>query len=425
MKAEGRRASRSRRSTFWILAILGLVALAGYLVRPEGRRATTVLRSSLRTTPDGVAALSRGIARFGRHTEPRLTPFVEADPVRGTIVTLQPRLVVLTIREMEAILNHVRAGGTFIYAPPVGTNSLPVSTPLMFVLGVRFPAERGGELPDSAEARWRTHSLTEGLPPPNAPRFGFEAVPEEAGEDEDEEAVELPPGFPDAGDAGPPRALLTARDSAGAELMGAAEIGLGAGRIVIFADAVPLANGAAADDPLAALAVRAALAYTSEADTVFFDEFHHGITGYGSRARVLAGFFLGSGAGLTLLSLIAVCFLYLACKGLRFGAPGKAVAPGDRERRSPLEHVSALGDLYRKAGSANTAALLLLSRLARAMRRPPPRDLAEADALVREANVSGGDASLERVRRGLRSDPVDLTRIATGVDQHLARRFSR
>ncbi|MCY4572827.1 MAG: DUF4350 domain-containing protein [Gemmatimonadetes bacterium] len=447
--------SRSRaRPVAWILLILGLGALAGYLTLPEGRRSEEVVRSSLRTTPDGVAALSRGIARLGRRTEPRLTPMAEAEPVRGTLVLLQPRLGILSPREMEALLDHVREGGTFIYAPPVSRTGVPGTTPLMMVLGVMFPADERRMLPDSAVGYWATHPLTDGLPPANSPRFGFVVMPEEepdssaseAGPDSadaegraeeaqpepeapretDDELPELPPGFPDASDAGPPVPLLTAHDSTGNELMATAEVPLGDGRIVILADAAPLANQAAADDPLAALIVRAALAYTSETDTVFFDEFHQGISGYGSRIQVLANFFLGSPGGLTLLSVIAVCFLYLACRGLRFGVPNTAVAPADRERRSPLEHVSALGDLYRKAGSANTAALLMLSRLARSIRRPPPRDLDEAAALVREIEArSGGDASLERVHEGLRSDPVDLTLVAAGVDEHLSRRYSK
>ena len=444
---------RRGRTLAWILVTLGLAALAGYLTRPEGRRSGAVLRSSLRTTPDGVAAISRGIARLGRHTEPRLTPMAEAEPVRGTIVLLQPRLGILSPREMEALLDHIRAGGTFIYAPPVSRSGVPGTTPLMLVLGLRFPGGSRRELPDSAAGHWAAHPLTDGLPPASSPRFGFDVIPEEeadsatmqaeadsaaaqpeadeaaaepeADQDSDDEAFELPPGFPDASDAGPPVPLLTASDSSGSELMAAAEIPLGEGRIVIFAHAAPLANGAAADDPLAVLAVRAALAYTSESDTVFFDEFHQGISGYGSRLQVLANFFFGSPGGLTLFHIVAVCFVYLACRGLRFGVPNTGVAPADQERRSPLEHVSALGDLYRKAGSANTAALLLLSRLAGSVRRPPPRDMEEAAGLLREIEArSGKHPSLDRVHEGLQSQPVDLTLVAAGVDEHLARRFS-
>ena len=423
-----------RRTLIWICVTVVAAALAGYLTRPEGRRSAGVLRSSLRTTPDGVAALSRGIARLGRHTEPRLTPMMDADPVRGTIVQLQP-VAPTTPREIEALLDHVREGGTLLYAPTRdGVLGIPRTTMLMVALGIWFDGFLARELPDSVAPKWGEHPLVEGLPPPARSRFGFEAVPvdeadsAEAGEtDQESDSIpELPEWFPDAGDAEDPVPLLTAPDSAGKEVMAAALVRMGEGRILIFADARHLSNGVADNDPLAVLAVRAALAYTSEADTVFFDEFHLGITGYGSRAEVLANFFLGSPGGRTLLHVILVCFLFLVCKGLRFGLPATAVAPADRERRSPLEHVSALGDLYSKAGAAKTAALLLLSRLARAVRASPPRDMEEADHLLREIEARrGGHRSIDRVRRGLDAEPADLTLIASGVDEQLARRFSK
>ena len=458
MSSPGTGGTRRRgRPLVWICVIVTTAALAGYLTRPEGRRSVNILRSSLRTTPDGVAALSRAIARLGRHTEPRLTPMMDADPVRGTIVLLQPRAQP-SPRESEELLERVRSGGTFLYAPPL--DGLPITTPLMLALGVWFPRARL-ELPDSAEARWADHPLAGGLPSPGPPRFGFESIPwkevldslraevegdssrtaEEAAAEEDApetdfsrartvrdsvNALLLPDWFPDASDAEDPEPLLTVTDSSGSELMAAALWTLGEGRIVIFADARPLSNGSAGDDPLAVLAVRAALAHTSEADTVFFDEFHQGITGYGSRAEVLANFFLGSPGGRTLLHMVLVCFLFLACKGLRFGVPTTAVAPSDRERKSPLEHVSALGNLYRKAGAAKTAALLLLARLAYAVRSPPPRDMEEAASLLKEIEARRGrHASLDRVREGLDAEPVELSIIADGVDQHLARRFNK
>ena len=148
------------------------------------------------------------------------------------------------------------------------------------------------------------------------------------------------------------RGVLEATDSADEGWLVAAEVRLGAGRVLALADAAPLANAEADDDPLAVLAVRAALAWTPPGDSVFFAEFHQGIGGRRSQARVLTDFFFGSAAGRTLAQLAAVGLLALACAGVRFGSTMPLVAPPDRERRSPLEHVSALGDLYRKAGIA-------------------------------------------------------------------------
>lgn len=402
---------------FWIAVILFLALAAGFLLRPEGQRASNILRSSLRTTPDGVAALARGIERLGRHVEPRITPLADADAVRGTLVLLQPPLPP-SPREIRALLDHVRAGGTLIYALRyrAGRRST-VETPLMDSLGVFLRFRRVAEEVREEVLRepvWAEHALTEGLPAARAPTHGFRL----AGYDEDGEAG-------DAADAPPLHRLLTAGDGNDGEWMVAAELQLDDGRVLLLSDAEALSNGAAADDPLAALAVRAALSHTAEADTVFFAEYHQGIRGHRTRAEVVRGFFLGSSGGRMLLHGILLSFLILACRGLRFGSPAPAVAPPDRERRSPLEHVSALGDLYRKAGAARTAALLLLARLARATRHPPPRDTAEADTLMRRLDAEdGSETPLGRARKGLQADPPDLTAVAAGIDEHLARRYS-
>ena len=409
--------TRTMRSQplFWVVVVLFAALLAGFLFRPEGQRSNTVLRSFFRTTPDGVAALARGIERLGRQVEPRITPLVDADAVRGTLVMLQPPLPP-SPREINALLNHVRAGGTSIYALRYRTlGRATVETPLMDSLGVFMRYRRVTEEVQEEtlrEPRWRTHALTDELPSPRVPNHGFRVSGFHDGDEANDSAkvAALNP-------------LLTATDSDDEEWIAAAELELGNGRIVVLSDAEPLSNDEAVADPLTALAVRAALDYTAEADTVFFAEYHQGIRGHRTPAEVVRGFFLGSPGGRVLLHLVILSFLILACRGLRFGAPTPAVAPPDRERRSPLEHVSALGDLYRKAGAASTAALLLLTRLARAARHPPPRDTAEADTLLRRLDAEEGtDTPLARARKGLHADPPDLTVVAAGIDEYLTRR---
>ena len=402
------------RPLLWISVILFFALVVGYIARPQGQRATDVRRTSLRTTPDGVAALARGIDRLGRTVEPRITPLVDADPVRGTLVLVEPR-VFPSPREVKALLDHVDGGGTLLYAPRyMERDEKTVETALMDSLGVHFRwrSQREEVRGDSLQhPEWGDHGLTEDLPAPR-PLIHVFRVGGDGGDSVSTRVRTVRP-------------LMLLQDSDGDEWFGAAELALGEGRIVVFAETAPLSNERAGDHPFAVLAVRAALSHTSEADTVFFAEYHQGIRGTRTRAEVLTDFFLGSPGGRTLLHLIAVCFVILACLGLRFGAPAPRVAPPDRERRSPLEHVSALGDLYRKAGASNTAALRLLSRLARAARRPPPRSTAEADVLLRRlATGEGANTPLERARRGLHASPADLTAIAAGIDEHLARRSS-
>ena len=402
----------ARQPLFWIVVIVVIALGVGYVYRPQGQANRDVRRSYFRTTPDGVAALARGIDRLGRATAPRTTPFVEADesdPLRGTVALLQPA-VVPSPREVATLLEMIREGGTLFYIPRyLGT----ARSPLMDSLGVRFhdlsPADRIREQ-SLEEPGWHEHALTAGLGASGSLVHGLRID----GEDN-----------PDSAGVHDVRRLLTAADSGSSdrEWILAAEFAFGEGRVVIFSEGGPISNARAGKHPLAVLAVRAALAYTSEADTVFFDEFHQGIRGDRTQAEVLRDFFLGNPAGRTLLHLVVVSFLILACLGLRFGAPTPAVAPPDLERRSPLEHVSALGDLYRKAGADDTAALLLVARLARTTRHPPPRTTAEAASLLRKLDAgAGADTPLARARSGLGNDPPDLAALAAGIDEYLAAR---
>lgn len=425
------------RPLFWVALILLVALAAGYLGRPEGQRAGNTLRSYFRTTPDGVAALARGIDRLGRNTEPRITPFVDADAVRGTIVLLDARRLP-SPREIRALLDHVRGGGTLLYVPRYGTSrGRTRQTQLMDSLDVvfRFRTTREQALDQYLqEPRWADDPVTEGLALPDrlvrAFRIGYRGSARD-GEDRSDSAAAMDSAAADDSAPDPytsppgvkPLLTVTAVDST--EWLAAAELRQGSGRVVILSEAGPLSNARAADHPLAVLAVRAALSYTNEADTVFFAEYHQGIRGSRSRAEVIGRFFARTPQGRALLHLILLCFLVLACAGVRFGAPAPAVAPPDRERRSPLEHVSALGDLYRKAGATRTAALLLLARLARVTRHPPPRTTAEADTLLRRLDAeTGSETPLGRAREGLRADPPDLAAIAAGIDEHLTRRFN-
>ena len=404
------------RTLVWVASIALVAGLAGYLARPEGRAADDVRRSLFRTTPDGVAALARGLERFGRRTAPRLTPLADADPVPAALVLLSP-LVVPSPVEVHAVLERVRSGGTLVYAPrllPGGFADALRVTPLMDSLALAFRVPRPGDLerPD-----WVAHALTDGLPPPQAPRRALRRFSsrELRGRSRAGKTVERTVPFLER--------LLTVGRSEDEGWVGAGLLPLGEGRVIILSDAEALSNGRVADDPLALVAMRALLTYTTSAETVFFSEFHQGVRGYESTARRWAGFIFGTTPGRTLFQILAAAFLALACAGLRFGAPTTAVPPPDRERRSPLEHVSALGDLYEKAGARHTAVLLLLARLARSVRRPPPRDLPEAEALVREVAARRGEQpGLARIGRGLRADPLDLSMVAAGIDDHLGRR---
>ncbi len=399
--------------TFWVGAIVLATLAIALLVRPSTGRTDRELRSSFRTSPDGVAALFRSLERFGVNAAPRLTPLVEADPVRGTIVLLEP-VVFPSPREARALLHHVRAGGTLLYAPRARTSLQEFGrmavTPLMDSLGIEHRFNNAYERLTEAtfsDPVWEDHPLTDGLPSAHRPRHVI-SLNDEEGETTDLLTAESTDG----------------RRDYGAEWSVVSEIGMGAGRVVVFAESAGLSNGEAAEDPLAALFVRAAVAYTEPADTVFFDEYHLGIGTLRSRAEIVTGFFTGSPGGRALLQLLLIGALALACAGLRFGSPTPAVAPPDRERRSPLEHADALGDLYRKSGASRTAGLLLVSRLARVSRLSPPRNRKQARELLDRVDRRG-DVTLDSVKADLHASKPDLVRMSAGIDKYIAWRNTK
>ena len=436
-----------------------LLALAAFALQPSGYAAEDIRRSALRTTPDGVAALYRAIARLGRPTSIRLTPMVDAEPLRGTLVLLQP-VRRPSPREVHELLEWVRGGGTLIHAPSADSSVLDSLGLARHDLGEDADstdaaatatdervttdgsdAETAEALPSGPEEPeepamqadgavtglasgpvWSRDMLTEGLSMPGAARYAI--APDTASDndgDEDTEdaaAAERVPPDPVAYDP----LLLTAPDSGGHRWTLAAVIPLGEGRIIAFGDAGPLSNRRAGAEPLAVLAVRAAMAWTSPGDTVFFDEFSQGLGESRSPAGATVDFLLDTRIGRASLHLGLVVLLALFCAGLRLGSP---LAPERADRRSAQEHVSALAAVYESAQARRTAAVLMLSRFARASRLPPPRDVAEAVRVVaRLEDRSRFAEPLRLIRRGLETDPVDLASIARGIDDHTQRRAS-
>ncbi len=401
--AEGEAAARNRLR-LWIGLIMAGVLLAGYWARPEGQDSGRAIHSSLRTTPDGVAALARAIQHFGLHTEARYTPMADADPVRGTTVLVAP-LRHPTPREVSALLDRIRRGGTLVYVPHPTTRG----TPLSDSLELRFQRQTAAN--GFENAMWDDDRLTAGLPDPSPTQRGLRV---RGGSDGDE-------ATPDGEESRTTEVSLmsmVANDSL--PWSGAVRVAVGDGRVVVLADPDPLTNERVQNSPLAALALRAVLAYTDTADTVFFSEFHQGIRGQGSVAGMARHFFASSSLGRALLHLIAACVLALACAGIRFGAPVCRDTGVDQERRSPLEHVHALGDLYRRAKTSRTAALLLVQQLARSLHQPPPQTISLAVAWLERLVAAGQDRSpLAPVVEGLREDPADLKAIANGIDDYL------
>jgi hypothetical protein len=126
----------------------------------------------------------------------------------------------------------------------------------------------------------------------------------------------------------------------------------GAGRVILSATSFPFSNAGlkAAGNPELVLNL---LALAGQPGRVWFDEWHHGqraavrqISGPGEWLRYTPG-------GRALLFLTGMLLAALLLHGRNFGRPAPLLK--DLSRRSPLENITALANLYRRAGRRQAA----------------------------------------------------------------------
>jgi len=164
----------------------------------------------------------------------------------------------------------------------------------------------------------------------------------------------------------------------------------GGGTITLVADPQWFTNRIWRDSDMPIAALPLLTPRAERPGRVAWDEYHQGF-GYGregSFAYHAAAWVRSSPAGWAILQLIAVGLVWLAMTAVRFG-PARSVI--DRRRRSPLEHLEALGAGLESAADADTA----IQRLALGLRR----------RLSRTGQLSAGDLvpwveSLELAMRG-------------------------
>ncbi len=121
----------------------------------------------------------------------------------------------------------------------------------------------------------------------------------------------------------------------------------GAGRVIISATAYPFTNAGLKEPGNPALALNL-ISAARRSGAIWFDEWHHGLR---STRADLAGptdWLLAAPAGRSLLFVAVVIFLALLFGGRRFGRPVPLAK--DITRRAPLEYITAIANLNRRAG---------------------------------------------------------------------------
>jgi len=187
------------------------------------------------------------------------------------------------------------------------------------------------------------------------------------------------------------------------------------GRVVLSSTPYLFSNLALKDDTVAEVSLNI-LALAGRKGLVWFDEWHHGfqtgsIIGPGQWLQHTSG-------GHALLFVVGVVFVALLMQGRAFGRPIPLLS--EIKRRGPLEHVTAIANLNRKAGHRNEVLKQYHQRLKRHLgqryRLDPSLDDAEYARLLSQYNSSINKDDLLNLLKRLSQKNVsegELLKLAT------------
>ncbi|HEY7766996.1 DUF4350 domain-containing protein [Longimicrobium sp.] len=375
-----------------VLVLLILSTLVGTQA-PDNRedpRASTFL-----TSTGGLQALYWTLEEVKIPVARRTAPLVGAggtDSLPRALALISPAEQP-TPAEMHALAEHVRGGGTLVFA----ASPWPTGGQVYDTLGLdvnSLPGAQGAEYGEGAAATARPHRWTEGTRTVK----GFRR------------------GFADSSRVVRERRATVLLEAGGKPV--AITYKMGGGTVVAFADARPLTNERLRTSGAAPVFARAA-AELAAGGALTFDEYHQGFQGDGSVWKALRRFLAEHPAGHASLQLFAVLLLLMLAAGRRFGAP---LPPPPARRRSPLEHVDALAGAYRQAGAKRTARRLLVAGMARRLgKRAPADEAGAAELLGRMATASpvGRDAAAALQTEWKRGTDAELVSVARRVDDLL------
>ena len=401
---------RRKRRMVALAAVLTLIVLAAVLT-PEmvGGRAGDSRLTTYSASAQGARLFYELASRLGWRVA-RWTRGGMIDADRRTIVGVLSPVEPLGAVETHNLLEHVRAGAGLIYVMDSGSpldDSLHVKRGVFG--GVYEPAEAG-----IAEAP-RTASVSDTL---QARHYGAEQRDTSKSDDEEtESSLECANAEPNGGalamwpdqtvrlyrfewsGARPAATVVFARSAlegrsgdstARRASLAAAGFPEGRGRVVVISDPDLLRNDVlrVCRWGLDVVAVRM-LEYVAKGevrrDRLLFDEYHQGYGTHPGTMRAIVVYLSRAASGHVLLQAMLGGLVLLLALGPR------ALPAHDAERierRSPLEHVTALAHAYRRVGGTRTATSRLLRgvrrRVERGVRRNVRLTANESDALFLE-----------------------------------------
>lgn len=122
---------------------------------------------------------------------------------------------------------------------------------------------------------------------------------------------------------------------------------VGQGHVWLSTTAYPFTNAGLKDPGNPALVLNL-LASSDPTAVIWFDEWHHGRRASTVQAAGPSDWLLTTSAGRAVLLVAVVIFIALIWRGRRFGRP--VPLPHDIARRAPLEYITAIANLNRRAG---------------------------------------------------------------------------
>ena len=358
------RLSKSRRALAVLAAAIALVA--GLVVLVDRYAPPLVAGPDLSvhsTEPQGALALSLWLDELGYQTRPlEYRPFA-VDPKARVLLVLAPTEVITDAQASE-IANWIERGGTLIMVTDHGS-------PLLSRLGVQVS----------------TRGVQTTRVVPLQPLFQNPPLHNAEVKAASDLRFSRPEWVP----------LLGTSFADGDVIAGSAH--LGSGKAFVLAANYPLSNeglGKADDWVLVTYFLKGIPA----GSLVLFDEYHHGLTEYGTLDRML----FSEPWGWAILYAAALLFFYTLLSGRRFGPALPATAAGTRRSRS--EYVATLAALLRQGKHRKWLGQQFAAQVKRSLgsRYRVQADLPAAEfvtALARirpEAEEMSG--ALERLERG-------------------------
>jgi hypothetical protein len=293
-----------------ILLALIVVISAAALQQSKGLNSISYLSTS--SAPDGILALKLWLHELG-YPSIETAPAV-FDPVGDikTIFILQP-ILSITEGEWKLLDQWVERGGVLILA---GDNSQSMSAFKHFEFSPSF-----------------LQGQPSGLAPA-APILNSPSLTEKAAVKTDMGLDSARTDFTPLMNAGGSPVIVTFEQ--------------GQGRVILSATPYLFSNAALKDDTAAALVLNI-IALSGAKNKVWFDEWHHGF-----QAGSIIGpseWLQNTPGGHALLFVVGAIFLAMLLQGQAFGRPVPLIH--EIKRRGPLEHVTAIANLNRKAGHRN------------------------------------------------------------------------